>query len=122
MASKARRRRGADGGWEGAGPPMRSAPDRGVAPMSAQSPPHTAPTGVAVPPRQATWEFPADVPSLWFGGSPALTAMLDAFTLTIPDNERYYIRVLQRCLPRVDDPGLRNELANFIRQEALHGI
>ena len=78
--------------------------------------------GVRVTPRQATWDFPADVPRFWFDGSPVKTAMLDAFTLSIPENERYYIRVLQRCLGRLDDHDLNNELANFIRQEALHGI
>jgi len=78
--------------------------------------------GVKVTPRQAQWNFPADVPRHWFDSSPLLTAILDAFTLAIPDNERYYIRVLQRCMDRLGDPKQRNELANFIRQEALHGV
>ena len=51
-----------------------------------------------------------------------LTCLLDAFTLVIPDNERWYIRVLQRSFDRIADPVLKNEVANFIRQEALHGV
>jgi predicted metal-dependent hydrolase len=77
---------------------------------------------IAVTPRQAQWNFPADVPRFWFDGSPLLTCMLDAFTLVIPGNERYYIRVLQHCLVRLSDSEQRNEVANFIRQEALHGV
>jgi uncharacterized protein len=80
------------------------------------------PADSAVTPRQAQWDFPADVPRFWFNGSPLLTCMLDAFTLAIPDNERYYIRVLQPCLARLSDAEQRNEVANFIRQEALHGV
>ena len=76
---------------------------------------------VAVTPRHAAWEFPSDVPRYWFDGSPALTRTLDVYTLLIPDNERYYIRLLKRCVDRIDDPAQKEELAAFFRQEALHG-
>ncbi len=76
---------------------------------------------VVVTPRHATWEFPPDTPRYWFDQSPALSSMFDVFTLVVPDNERYYIRTLQRCLPRIGDPAQKKELADFFRQEALHG-
>lgn len=72
-------------------------------------------------PRVARWDFPRGTPRDWFAGSPALTCVLDVFTLVIPDNERFYIRTLQRALPRIVDPSQRQDLQAFFRQEALHG-
>jgi hypothetical protein len=74
-----------------------------------------------VTPRRIAWSFPADGPRHWFGGSPALTRFLDTYTLLVPDNERYYVRVLGRCAARIADPARQAELRRFVRQEMLHG-
>jgi predicted metal-dependent hydrolase len=75
----------------------------------------------AITPRHLHWNFDAEIPRDWFCGSPALTAMLDALTLVIPDNELYYIRIINRCEPRIGDASLKQQIRAFIAQEALHG-
>ncbi len=87
--------------------------------MSTRRPPSVSEP--AVTPRVPRWAFPRDAPRDWFAGSVALTSVLDVFTLIIPDNERYYIRTLQRALPRIHDAALRQQVLAFFRQEALHG-
>lgn len=58
----------------------------------------------------------------WFHGEPATTHLLNAYTLLVPDNEGFYIRTLNRALPRLDDMHLRNAVREFSRQEGQHGV
>lgn len=76
---------------------------------------------VEVQPRKLSWSF-AGTRRHWFAGSPALTHLLNAYTLLVPDNEKYYIRTLSSCLDRVRSPRLKASLHAFMRQESLHGI
>ena len=76
---------------------------------------------IEVQPRKLSWSF-AGTRRHWFAGSPALTHMLNAYTLLVPDNEKYYIRTLSRCLDRIRCPRLKASLHAFMRQESLHGI
>ena len=80
-----------------------------------------SPTTRRVTRRKLAWNFPRSIARDWFAGSPALTAMLDTFTLVIPDNEHYYVRTLRRELDNLSDPDLRRNLRAFFQQEMLHG-
>ncbi len=64
----------------------------------------------------------ADVPRHWFHGEPAATHLLNTYTLLVPDNEGFYIRTLNRALPRLQDMRLRNAVREFSRQEGQHGV
>ncbi len=59
-------------------------------------------------------------PRFWNGGSPARTIVLDAFSLMFPAAEAFMIRAMQGAHDRIEDPALRCEVANFVRQEASH--
>ncbi len=62
------------------------------------------------------------VPRFWFGGDPFRTRMFDALSLTFPDGERYFIESVRLFKEQITDPDLKNRVADFIRQEAQHGI
>lgn len=62
------------------------------------------------------------VPRFWFAGDPFRTRMFDALSLTFPDGERYFIECVRLFKDQIVDPDLQNRVADFIRQEAQHGI
>lgn len=63
-----------------------------------------------------------DIPRFWFGGDPFKTRMFDALSLTFPDGERYFIESVRLFKDKITDPELQQRVADFIRQEAQHGI
>ena len=48
--------------------------------------------------------------------------MFDALSLTFPDGERYFIECVRLFRDKITDPDLQQRVADFIRQEAQHGI
>lgn len=62
------------------------------------------------------------IPRFWFGGDPFKTRMFDALSLTFPDGERYFIQCVRLYREQIKDPDLQQKVANFIKQEAQHGI
>lgn len=63
-----------------------------------------------------------EIPRFWFGGDPFKTRMFDALSLTFPDGERYFIESVRLFRDKITDPDLQQRVADFIRQEAQHGI
>src|SRR5690606_20731808 len=63
-----------------------------------------------------------EIPRYWFGGDPFLTRMFDALSLTFPDGERYFIQSVRLFRDQITDLELQQRVADFIRQEAQHGI
>ena len=63
-----------------------------------------------------------EVPRFWFGDDPFITRMFDALSLTFPDGERYFIQSVRLFRDQITDPDLKRRVADFIRQEAQHGI
>lgn len=64
----------------------------------------------------------SEIPRFWFGGDPFKTRMFDALSLTFPDGERYFIECVRLFRSQITDPDLQQRVADFIRQEAQHGI
>ena len=63
-----------------------------------------------------------EVPRFWFGGDAFRTRMFDALSLTFPDGERYFIESVRLFRDKITDPDLKQRVADFIRQEAQHGL
>ena len=77
----------------------------------------------AIPVVRTQLNFKLDeAPKFWFGGDPYITRMFDALSLTFPDGERYFIESVRLFRDQITDPDLQHRVADFIRQEAQHGI
>jgi uncharacterized protein len=63
-----------------------------------------------------------EIPRFWFNNDPFITRMFDALSLTFPDGERYFIQSVRLFRDQITDPDLKQRVADFIRQEAQHGI
>ena len=63
-----------------------------------------------------------EVPRFWFGGDAFRTRMFDALSLTLPDGERYFIESVRLFRDKITEPDLKQRVADFIRQEAQHGL
>jgi len=64
---------------------------------------------------------PAQVPQDWCQANPFLTTHLAALSLLFPEGERFFVDSVKRYRDRITDPRLREEVAGFIGQEAMHG-
>ena len=63
-----------------------------------------------------------DIPRFWFANDAFKTRIFDALTLTFPDGERYFIESVRLFRDKIQDPELKQKVADFIRQEAQHGL
>ena len=63
-----------------------------------------------------------EIPRFWFAGDPFITRMFDGLSLVFPDGERYFIQSVRLFRDQITDPDLKRRVADFIRQEAQHGI
>lgn len=75
-----------------------------------------------IPRRNVELDFdPASVPRDWYGGDPFTTTHLDALSLLFPEGERFFVDSVKQLRHLIEDPELREQVAGFIGQEAMHG-
>lgn len=73
--------------------------------------------------RRLTTPPTGDIARHWCRNEPAMTHLLNAYTLLVPDNEGFYIRTLNACLPQLDgEHRLQRQVHEFVRQEGQHGV
>lgn len=72
--------------------------------------------------RDLDFQLAEHMPRFWFGGNPVKTRMFDALSLSFPDGERYFISSVRLFRDQITDPDLKARVADFIKQEAQHGI
>ncbi|WP_346893324.1 metal-dependent hydrolase [uncultured Roseibium sp.] len=56
----------------------------------------------------------------WFGGDLQKTAMVDCFSIALPEGERFFIRSLNHYADRISDRELGAEIKGYAVQEAFH--
>lgn len=71
-------------------------------------------------PRDIAFNIPAAYNPAWLGGDEVRSALLDAFSLLLPDGERFFIRAVNDHLKLIDEPQLRADIRAFSAQEAYH--
>lgn len=75
----------------------------------------------SIQPRKTNFDV-SDVKPLWNGGDPVMTRFFDALSVNFPDGERFFIQSVRNYQDDISDPKLRQDIRDFIRQEAQHGI
>lgn len=74
-----------------------------------------------IQPRKPRFDV-SDVPVFWNDGDPVLTRFFDALSIHFPDGERFFIQSVRNYQDQITDPKLKEDVKNFFRQEAQHGI
>jgi predicted metal-dependent hydrolase len=58
-------------------------------------------------------------PRWWHGGDPVATAFFNALSATFPQGETFFIETVRRFRDQAD-PRLQEQIAEFVKQEAMH--
>lgn len=77
------------------------------------------PENLALRPRDVRFDWSA-LPAHWIPGEPFATHMFNVMHLLLPEGERWFVQVFKEALPLVTDERLREDVAGFIGQEAMH--
>lgn len=80
------------------------------------------PMNETITPRRFVSKMDSDIPKHWLPGNEVVSSLLNAYTILVPANEGFYVRTLKACMPHLHDARLRERCAQFIRQEAQHGV
>ncbi|MCC4242808.1 metal-dependent hydrolase [Stappia indica] len=71
-------------------------------------------------PRDIRFNISGNPERHWFDGDPMRTAMFDAFSIFLPEGERFFIRSLKHYASTLGDPELIKEINGYAVQEAFH--
>jgi len=77
------------------------------------------PSDLAIRPRDIAFGRSEPAPHWWLGGDPIATAFYNALSASFPQGERFFMDAVRRYR-NADDPRLREQIAAFLAQEALH--
>ena len=69
--------------------------------------------------RRPQYDF-TDLPKYFFANNPLLSALFAALSLTFPEGERLFVHSVRSVRDQVSDPVLKQQIAGFIGQEAMH--
>ena len=64
---------------------------------------------------------PSSVPVDWCNGDAFETTMMNALSLLFPEGEKFFVDSVKQQQATIADPALREAVAGFIGQEAMHG-
>lgn len=71
--------------------------------------------------RNLRFKLPRDRATGWNAGGYHVTQFFNTLSIFFPVGERFFIQSLRNYRQIVDEPGLKEEVAAFIGQEAFHG-
>jgi hypothetical protein len=78
------------------------------------------PADLTIHPRDLAFGSSSPVPRHWLGGDPIATAFFNTLSASFPQGERFFMDAVRQCRDRVADPTLRQQIAAFTTQEAIH--
>lgn len=80
-------------------------------------------SGYAIVPRQRLdFGLDGDIPKYWFSGDAFKTRFFDALSTLFPEGEKFFIACVRDYRDQVSDPALQQQVRDFTRQEAEHGL
>jgi predicted metal-dependent hydrolase len=77
------------------------------------------PADLAIRPRDISFRRAASPQRWWLGGDPIATAFFNALSASFPQGERFFMDAVRRYRD-VGSPRLREQIAAFLAQEAVH--
>ena len=79
----------------------------------------TTPADLTITPRDLKVDRNTRNARWWHGGDPIATAYFNALSAAFPQGETFFIEAVRRYRDQVDEP-LREQIAAFVQQEAMH--
>jgi uncharacterized protein len=79
----------------------------------------TTPADLTITPRDLKADRNTRNARWWHGGDPVATAYFNALSAAFPQGETFFIESVRRYRDQVDEP-LRQQIAAFVQQEAMH--
>lgn len=79
----------------------------------------TTPADLTITPRDLRVDRNTRNARWWHGGDPIATAYFNALSAAFPQGETFFIESVRRYRDQVDEP-LREQIAAFVQQEAMH--
>lgn len=79
----------------------------------------TTPADLTITPRDLKVDRTTRNARWWHGGDPIATAYFNALSAAFPQGETFFIESVRRYRDQVDEP-LRQQIAAFVQQEAMH--
>ena len=79
----------------------------------------TTPADLTITPRDLKVDRNTRNARWWHGGDPIATAYFNALSAAFPQGETFFIESVRRYRDQVDEP-LRQQIAAFVQQEAMH--
>lgn len=70
--------------------------------------------------RKMAFAFPDDLELVFIRGEPGLSYTFVGTWMLLPYLEPYLIRAMREALPRIESPGLREDVQRFCAQEGQH--
>src|ERR1700742_823372 len=81
------------------------------------------PDGVRVTYRKMVFDFESKgFDKRWHGGSAFISYFWAALSMSFPPGEKFFMNAANAFVDRIDDPALREELVEFLRQEGHHSF
>ena len=77
------------------------------------------PADLTISPRDRNFGHTAKADRWWNEGDPVATAIMNAFSATFPEGEKFFIESVVKFKDRVEGP-LKDQVKAFVRQEAMH--
>jgi uncharacterized protein len=75
-----------------------------------------------VPRENLDFGLDGDIPKYWMAGDPFKTRFFDAMSTLFPMGEKFFIMSVREFQAETTDPTLKQEVRDFIRQEAQHTL
>ncbi|MDO9004599.1 MAG: metal-dependent hydrolase [Aquabacterium sp.] len=75
-----------------------------------------------VPREKLNFNLDGDIPKYWFGGDPFKSRFWDALSIIFPPGEKFFMTCVRDFRDQVTDPKMLQEIKDFNKQEAQHGI
>jgi uncharacterized protein len=72
--------------------------------------------------RRISFEYPPDdLPRYYVNGDPVMSAIVTVLSAMFPEGEDFFVRSVRNYRDQIVDPELKQQVAGFIGQEAMHG-
>jgi len=75
-----------------------------------------------IPREKLDFDLDGDIPKHWLNNDPFKTRFFDAMSTLFPVGEKFFITCVRDFKDRIQDPKLLEDIKDFTRQEAQHGM